>query len=218
MIVARDFAHAKIRERLDRGEPMPDYFKNHPGLLRRPGQDAGRLRLGLVRPDHGGADGFAIVDQFQAAGGSMVMLAKGNRSAQVRKACAQARRLLSRLDRRPGGAARAGLHQQGRGARISRTRHGGDLAHRGRGFPRLHRHRRQGQRFLQGAESRLSWPRHCERERSNPIAPTMRADAWIASGAHAPRNDSRRHCGGGGDNADEWWMSLRPSAFRDRRR
>ena len=58
MIVARDVAHAKIRERLDRGEPMPDYFRNHPGLLRRPREDPGGLRLRLVRADDGGAHGL----------------------------------------------------------------------------------------------------------------------------------------------------------------
>ena len=58
MIVARDLAHAKIRERLERGEPMPDYLKNHPVYYAGPGQDPGRLRLGLVRADDGGPDGF----------------------------------------------------------------------------------------------------------------------------------------------------------------
>ena len=59
MIVARDLAHAKIRERLERGEPMPDYFKEPPDLLCRPGQDAGGLCVRLLRPDDGGAHGFA---------------------------------------------------------------------------------------------------------------------------------------------------------------
>ncbi len=60
-----------------------------PRLLRRPGQDAGGLRLRLVRTDDGRPHGFSFVDQFQAAGGSMVMLAKGNRSKEVREACAR---------------------------------------------------------------------------------------------------------------------------------
>ena len=124
MIVARDAAHAKIRERLDRGEPMPDYFMNHPVYYAGPGQDTRGYASGSFGPTTAGRmDSF--VDQFQAAGGSMVMLAKGNRSAEVRKACAQARRLLSRLDRRRGRAARPGLHPEGRGAGISRARHGG---------------------------------------------------------------------------------------------
>src|SRR5580658_4477051 len=86
MIVARDSAHAKIRERLDRGEPMPDYFKNHPVYYAGPAKTPVGYASGSFGPTTAGRmDGF--VDQFQAAGGSMVMLAKGNRSAQVRKAC-----------------------------------------------------------------------------------------------------------------------------------
>ena len=61
-------------------------FQGPSGLLRRPGEDAGRLCLGRLRADHGGPHGFFVHD-FQAAGGSMVMLAKGNRSPAVREAC-----------------------------------------------------------------------------------------------------------------------------------
>jgi fumarate hydratase class I len=88
MIVARDSAHAKIRERLDRGEPMPDYLKNHPVYYAGPAKTPVGYASGSFGPTTAGRmDSF--VDQFQAAGGSMVMLAKGNRSAQVRKACAE---------------------------------------------------------------------------------------------------------------------------------
>jgi len=88
MIVARDSAHAKIRERLDRGEPMPDYFKNHPVYYAGPAKTPVGYASGSFGPTTAGRmDSF--VDQFQAAGGSMVMLAKGNRSAEVRKACAK---------------------------------------------------------------------------------------------------------------------------------
>jgi fumarate hydratase class I len=88
MIVARDSAHAKIRERLDRGEPMPDYFKNHPVYYAGPAKTPVGYASGSFGPTTAGRmDSF--VEQFQAAGGSMVMLAKGNRSAQVRKACAE---------------------------------------------------------------------------------------------------------------------------------
>ncbi len=86
MIVARDLAHAKIRERLDRGEPMPDYFKNHPVYYAGPAKTPEGFASGSFGPTTAGRmDGF--VDQFQAAGGSMVMLAKGNRSKEVREAC-----------------------------------------------------------------------------------------------------------------------------------
>ena len=88
MIVARDLAHAKIRERLDRGEPMPDYFRNHPVYYAGPAKTPAGYASGSFGPTTAGRmDSF--VDQFQAAGGSMVMLAKGNRSGQVREACAK---------------------------------------------------------------------------------------------------------------------------------
>jgi fumarate hydratase class I len=88
MIVARDLAHAKIRERLDRGEPMPDYFRNHPVYYAGPAKTPAGYASGSFGPTTAGRmDSY--VDQFQAAGGSMVMLAKGNRSREVREACAR---------------------------------------------------------------------------------------------------------------------------------
>ncbi|HVV43325.1 MAG TPA: fumarate hydratase [Nitrobacter sp.] len=86
MIVARDSAHAKLRERLEKGEPLPDYFKNHPVYYAGPAKTPEGYASGAFGPTTAGRmDSF--VDQFQAAGGSMVMVAKGNRSAQVREAC-----------------------------------------------------------------------------------------------------------------------------------
>ena len=86
MIVARDLAHAKIRERLERGEAMPDYFKNHPVYYAGPAKTPAGYASGSFGPTTAGRmDSY--VAQFQAAGGSMVMLAKGNRSADVREAC-----------------------------------------------------------------------------------------------------------------------------------
>ncbi|MGD0848919.1 fumarate hydratase [Bradyrhizobium sp.] len=88
MIVARDSAHAKIRERLERGEPMPDYLKNHPVYYAGPAKTPVGYASGSFGPTTAGRmDSY--VDQFQAAGGSLVMLAKGNRSRQVREACAR---------------------------------------------------------------------------------------------------------------------------------
>ncbi len=87
IIVARDLAHAKIRERLERGEPMPDYFKNHPVYYAGPAKTPEGMASGSFGPTTAGRmDSY--VDQFQSFGGSMVMLAKGNRSRQVRDACA----------------------------------------------------------------------------------------------------------------------------------
>ena len=86
MIVARDSAHAKLRERLEKGEPLPDYFKNHPVYYAGPAKTPEGYASGAFGPTTAGRmDSF--VDQFQAAGGSMVMLAKGNRAPVVRDAC-----------------------------------------------------------------------------------------------------------------------------------
>ncbi|MCB1425498.1 MAG: fumarate hydratase C-terminal domain-containing protein, partial [Notoacmeibacter sp.] len=88
IIVARDLAHAKIRERLENGEPMPDYFKNHPIYYAGPAKTPEGYASGSFGPTTAGRmDSY--VDQFQSFGGSMVMLAKGNRSRQVRDACAR---------------------------------------------------------------------------------------------------------------------------------
>ena len=58
MIVARDLAHAKIRERLEGGEPMPDYFRDHPVYYAGPAKTPQGYRLRLLRADDGGAHGF----------------------------------------------------------------------------------------------------------------------------------------------------------------
>jgi fumarate hydratase, class I len=86
MIVARDSAHAKLRERLEKGEPLPDYFKDHPIYYAGPAKTPDGYASGAFGPTTAGRmDSF--VDQFQAAGGSMVMVAKGNRAIAVREAC-----------------------------------------------------------------------------------------------------------------------------------
>ncbi len=86
MVVARDIAHAKIKERLDAGEPMPEYMKNHPVYYAGPAKTPKGMASGSFGPTTAGRmDSY--VEQFQAAGGSLVMLAKGNRSPQVTAAC-----------------------------------------------------------------------------------------------------------------------------------
>jgi len=88
LVVARDIAHAKIKERLDAGEPMPEYLKDHPVYYAGPAKTPQGMASGSFGPTTAGRmDSY--VDQFQAAGGSMVMLAKGNRSQQVTDACAK---------------------------------------------------------------------------------------------------------------------------------
>src|ERR1700690_181198 len=86
MIVARDAAHGKLRERLARGEPLPDYFKNPPVYYAGPPKTPEGYASGAFGPTTAGRMDSFVAD-FQAAGGSMVMLAKGNRAATVREAC-----------------------------------------------------------------------------------------------------------------------------------
>jgi fumarate hydratase class I len=86
LIVARDIAHAKIKERLDAGEPMPEYMKKHAVYYAGPAKTPDGMASGSFGPTTAGRmDSY--VEQFQAKGGSMVMLAKGNRSSQVTRAC-----------------------------------------------------------------------------------------------------------------------------------
>ncbi|MFV0133893.1 fumarate hydratase [Streptomyces sp. HMX87] len=87
LVVARDIAHAKIKERLDAGEEMPQYLKDHPVYYAGPAKTPEGYASGSFGPTTAGRmDSY--VEQFQAAGGSKVMLAKGNRSKQVTDACA----------------------------------------------------------------------------------------------------------------------------------
>ncbi|MCH5225221.1 MAG: fumarate hydratase [Muribaculaceae bacterium] len=86
IIVGRDIAHAKIKELLDAGQPMPQYLKDHPIYYAGPAKKPEGMPSGSFGPTTAGRmDPY--VDQFQAAGGSMVMIAKGNRSQQVTDAC-----------------------------------------------------------------------------------------------------------------------------------
>lgn len=86
IIVARDIAHAKLRERLDAGQGLPDYFKAHPVYYAGPAKTPEGLPSGSFGPTTAGRmDSY--VDLFQSQGASLVMIAKGNRSVQVTKAC-----------------------------------------------------------------------------------------------------------------------------------
>jgi fumarate hydratase class I len=86
MIVARDLAHAKLRARLEQGQGLPDYLKNHPVYYAGPAKTPQGYASGAFVPTTAGRmDSF--VDDFQAAGGSLVTVAKGNRSSAVREAC-----------------------------------------------------------------------------------------------------------------------------------
>ena len=86
IIVGRDIAHAKIKERLDRGEELPDYMKKHPIYYAGPAKTPAGMACGSMGPTTAGRmDPY--VDLFQSKGGSMIMLAKGNRSQSVTDAC-----------------------------------------------------------------------------------------------------------------------------------
>jgi len=86
IIVARDMAHAKLKERIDRGEGLPQYIKDHPIYYAGPAKTPAGYASGSMGPTTAGRmDSY--VDLFQSHGGSMIMLAKGNRSQQVTDAC-----------------------------------------------------------------------------------------------------------------------------------
>jgi fumarate hydratase class I len=86
MVVARDIAHAKIKERLDAGEPMPAYLREHAVYYAGPAKTPAGYASGSFGPTTAGRMD-AYVDEFQRAGGSLVMVAKGNRSQAVTDAC-----------------------------------------------------------------------------------------------------------------------------------
>ncbi|MGC8803006.1 MAG: FumA C-terminus/TtdB family hydratase beta subunit, partial [Bacteroidales bacterium] len=86
LVVARDIAHAKLKERLDRGEGLPEYFKNHPIYYAGPAKTPKGYASGSFGPTTAGRmDSY--VEEFQRHGGSLIMIAKGNRSQQVTDAC-----------------------------------------------------------------------------------------------------------------------------------
>jgi fumarate hydratase class I len=86
IIVGRDIAHAKLKERIDNGEGLPEYIKNHPIYYAGPAKTPQGMPSGSFGPTTAGRmDSY--VDLFQANGGSMIMIAKGNRSQQVTDAC-----------------------------------------------------------------------------------------------------------------------------------
>ena len=86
LVVARDLAHAKIKEVIDSGKPMPEYFKKYPVYYAGPAKTPAGFASGSFGPTTAGRmDSY--VEQFQALGGSLVMLAKGNRSKQVTDSC-----------------------------------------------------------------------------------------------------------------------------------
>ncbi len=126
IVVARDMAHAKLKERLDAGQPLPEYFKAHPVYYAGPAKKPANLPSGSFGPTTAGRmDSY--VELFQRHGGSLVMIAKGNRGPQVTAACQTVRGLLPGEHWRPGSHSGQGEHPPGRSGRIPGTRHGSHL-------------------------------------------------------------------------------------------
>ncbi len=147
IVVARDIAHAKLKERLDRGEELPQYFKDHPVYYAGPAKTPEGMPSGSFGPTTAGRmDSY--VDLFQSRGGSLVMIAKGNRSKQVTDACQKHGGFYLGSIGGPAAILAQRVDQEGRAHRVPRARHGGDLPAPGRGLPSLHPGRRQGQRLL----------------------------------------------------------------------
>ena len=152
IVVARDIAHAKFKEILDSGKPLPDYLQNHPIYYAGPAKTPPGMPSGSFGPTTAGRmDSY--VDLFQSKGGSLIMIAKGNRSQQVTDACKKHGGFY--LGSIGGPAAilaqenikKVELH------RLPGTGHGSGLEDRGRGLPGLHPGGRQGERLLQTARS-----------------------------------------------------------------
>ena len=116
----------KLQQRLEAGEPLPDYLKNHPVYYAGPAKKPEGMPSGSFGPTTAGRmDGY--VDHFQSAGGSMVMIAKGNRGQQVTDACPQIRGLLFGKHRRARRHFGQREHPQGGGRRIPGAWNGSDL-------------------------------------------------------------------------------------------
>jgi len=146
LIVGRDIAHAKLKERIDRGEGLPQYVKDHPIYYAGPAKTPKGMPSGSFGPTTAGRmDSY--VDLFQSHGGSLVMIAKGNRSQAVTDACRKHGGFY--LGSIGGPAALLARRTSGR-SRCSSTPSwdGGDLEDRGRGLPRVHPGGRQGERLL----------------------------------------------------------------------
>ena len=138
IIVARDIAHAKLKARLDETGDLPQYLKDYPVLYAGPAKTPKGLPCGSMGPTTANRmDPY--VDEFQDHGGSMIMIAKGNRTQVVTDACKKHGGFyLGSI----GGRAVVKLYQEHRMRRIPRNWHGGSVENQGRKLPRLHPRRR----------------------------------------------------------------------------
>ena len=148
MIVARDIAHAKLKERLDKGEGLPQYLKDHPVYYAGPAKTPEGHAVRFLRSDYRRTDGLLcriVPGQWRGADHARQRQPQpaGHRRVQ------EIWRILPGLHRRPGGDPGQGEHQKGRAAGISRARHGGGLQDRSGRLSGVYPSRRQGQRLFQ---------------------------------------------------------------------
>ncbi len=153
IVVARDIAHAKLKERLDRGEGLPQYFKDHPVYYAGPAKTPEGLPVRLVRADDRRPHGL-VRGPLPVAGRVDGHDRQGQPQRPGDRGLPEARRLLPGLRRRPGRPPREGEHPEGRAHRVPGARDGGRLPARGRGLPGRHPRGRQGQRLLPPARVR----------------------------------------------------------------
>ena len=148
LIVGRDIAHAKIKERLDAGEEMPQYLKDHPIYYAGPAKTPEGMPSGSFGPTTAGRmDSY--VDLFQSHGGSMIMIAKGNRSQQVTDACKKHGGFYLGSIGGPAAVLAKENIKKVELLEYPELGHGGHLPNRGRRLPGLHPGGRQGERLLQ---------------------------------------------------------------------
>ena len=177
LVVARDIAHAKIKERLDAGEPMPQYLRDHAVYYAGPAKTPEGYASRLVRSHHRRAHGH-LCGAVPGRGRIVRHARQGEPLRPGHERLQVARRLLPRLDRRPGRQARPGQHQVDGGPGVPRAGHGGGLEDRGRGLPGVHRRGRQGQRLLR-RDPQTRTDRGPQAEDQHPVGtPPQRSAAY----------------------------------------
>ena len=217
MVVARDIAHAKLKERLDQGGELPGYFRDSIVYYAGPAKTPEGYASGSFGPTTAGRmDSY--VDLFMRHGGSFISLAKGNRSRAVTDACKAHGGFYLGSIGGPAAILAKNCITKGRSGRVRRARHGGDLEDPGQRLPGVPRRRRQGERLLRalaqdpgddgsgrtaaGASANGSGGHGC-------VLP-----AADAPPAHRPLQDPRTHWSGGHGNGVSRRAGRRPAAPR----
>ena len=175
LIVARDIAHARIKQMLDEGKPMPEYFKKHPVYYAGPAKTPQGMASGSFGPTTAGRID-TYVDLFQSQGGSLVMVAKGNRSQQVTDACRKHGGFYLGSIGGPAAILAKNSIKSVEVGGLPRTGHGGRAQDLCRELPGVHHRRRQGERLFRRFQAlrTVVYTMHCFRSRlvlSPPAAP-----------------------------------------------